>query len=75
MLEQKYPIVKDLREEIELVWINPDRTEDPTALEGFGLTMADIDDAEARLARFAPFLMACFPETRESGGIIESVLF
>ena len=74
MLEQKYPIVKDLREETELVWVNPNRTEDPTVLEGFGLSMADIDDAEARLARFAPFLMACFPETRESGGIIESVL-
>lgn len=73
-LERKFPMVKDLREETELVWINPDRTEDPASLEGFGLTMADIDDAEARLARFAPFIMACFPETRDSGGIIESVL-
>ena len=27
------------------------------------ITMADIDDAEARLARFAPFLMKKFPET------------
>lgn len=73
-LERACPLVKDLREETELVWINPDKTDDPAALEGFGLSMADIDDAEARLARFAPFIMACFPETQASGGIIESVL-
>ena len=31
-LEKKFPIVKDLREETELVWINPDRTADQSAL-------------------------------------------
>lgn len=34
----------------------------------------DIDEAEARLARFAPYIMAAFPETKVSGGIIESPL-
>lgn len=38
------------------------------------LTMADVEDAEARLQRFAPFIMKCFPETKDRGGIIESVL-
>ena len=34
----------------------------------------DIEDAEARLQRFAPYIAAAFPETAKSGGIIESEL-
>lgn len=37
-------------------------------------SMEDIDDAEARLARFAPYMMKAFPETEGSKGIIESQL-
>ncbi len=36
--------------------------------------MEDVEDAEERLKRFAPFIMRCFPETRDRGGIIESDL-
>ena len=73
-LEESYPIVKELRQETELVWINPNKTAWAQGSKEIELTMADIDDAEARLKRFAPFIMKCFPETREKGGIIESVL-
>ena len=38
------------------------------------LTMADVDDAEARLQRFAPFIKRCFPETDAADGMIESAL-
>lgn len=34
----------------------------------------DIQDTEARLGRFAPFIKACFPETEATDGIIESPL-
>ena len=37
-----------------------------------GLTQADVNDAHARLARFAPYLAKAFPETAAKGGIIES---
>ncbi len=37
-----------------------------------GLTADDVQDAHARLQRFAPYLAAAFPETAASGGIIES---
>ena len=38
------------------------------------LGMRDVEDAAARLARFAPYLAKAFPETAKSGGIIESDL-
>ena len=34
--------------------------------------MEDIDDAEARLERFAPYIKKQFPETEKDGGLIES---
>ncbi len=58
----------------EVIWINPDKIPFADSKDSCELTMADIDDAEARLQRFAPFIMKCFPETEERGGIIESVL-
>ena len=69
-LFERFPILERIQNEEEIVWINPDRTD----IIGDGLTMKDIDDAEARLKRFAPFIMKCFPETAERGGIIESAL-
>ena len=36
--------------------------------------MSDIEDAEKRLARFAPFIKKCFPETEPQNGLIESPL-
>lgn len=38
------------------------------------LGMRDVEDAAARLTRFAPYLAKAFPETAKSGGIIESDL-
>ncbi|EXB27526.1 D-serine ammonia-lyase [Acinetobacter baumannii 1437282] len=69
-----YPIVKDLIELKETVWFNPSFTTLEQGLPYVGLTQADIDDARDRLQRFAPYLMAVFPETRISHGIIESEL-
>lgn len=54
----------------EIFWINPKKGDNGNC----PFTMADINDAEARLARFAPYIMAAFPETEATGGIIESPL-
>ncbi len=67
-------ILKELQAGQEIAWINPHQADFETGRRQSKLTMADIDEAEARLARFAPFIMACFPETRETKGIIESAL-
>lgn len=61
----------------QLVWINPEagRTEtEEEQAQAVKLTMADVDDAEARLQRFAPFIKRCFPETDAADGMIESAL-
>ena len=64
------PIVSDIAEYKEVFWLNTHK--DSEAPLPFG--MDDIDDAESRLARFAPYLAKAFPETAKSGGIIESDL-
>lgn len=69
---KELPIVQKLSGEEETVWVNPKKV--PFAESRLELGMADIDDAEARLKRFAPFIMKCFPETEKDRGLIESVL-
>ncbi|MBQ6508605.1 MAG: D-serine ammonia-lyase [Flexilinea sp.] len=51
-------------------WRNPDLTSRPE----FTFTAEDIEDAEARLQRFAPWIAQRFPETAPAEGIIESPL-
>ncbi|UUM26442.1 D-serine ammonia-lyase [Acinetobacter colistiniresistens] len=73
-LVTRYPIVKDLIELKESIWFNPEFTTLEQGLPYVGLNQSDIDDARDRLARFAPYLMAVFPETLATQGIIESEL-
>lgn len=68
------PIVDKLARAEECLWLNPHLTAAEKAFEDVSLTMADINDAEARLLRFAPFIEARFPQTRPDGGLIESPL-
>lgn len=58
------------------VWINPDYlpVEVTDGLCQLVVPDSAIDDAEARLARFAPFIRRRFPETEPTNGLIESPL-
>ena len=67
-------LLKKVAEGKEVVWINENLEKTEDAMAKINITMADIDDAEARLARFAPFLMKKFPETIPTNGLIESPL-
>lgn len=67
-------LLKQVANGEEVVWINENLKPTAQAMEQIDITMADIDDAEARLARFAPFLMKKFPETIPTNGLIESPL-
>ncbi len=73
-LLQRDPVLPRVAAAEEVCWINPRLRPAAEALAGMELSMADIRDAEARLARFAPFIAVCFPETAAQGGIIESPL-
>lgn len=73
-LIQEHPLVSRIRDAEEVIWINPDKVPFAECEKEWELGMEDIDDAEKRLARFAPLIVRCFPETEASGGIIESPL-
>ncbi|EQO13895.1 D-serine dehydratase 1 [Escherichia coli HVH 28 (4-0907367)] len=70
----QYPLVKDLVALQETTWFNPGTTSLAEGLPYVGLTEQDVQDAHARLSRFAPYLAKAFPETAATGGIIESEL-
>ena len=70
----KDPVLPRVAAGDEVVWINPRRRPAGEALASLPLGMEDILDAEARLARFAPFIRLRFPETEPTRGLIESPL-
>ena len=75
-LIKTHPLIQSLVKLEEVSWFNPAIAPGSTA-EGMtkvGLGPADIEDASARLTRFAAYIRKAFPETEASGGIIESVV-
>src|SRR5450830_253826 len=72
VLRADFPLIDTLTVLQPLGWFNPAIAPVAEALGDVGLTLDDVEDASARLARFAPYLAKVFPETQASGGIIES---
>ena len=73
-LVRECPIVAELADGKEVFWINEKKKSFADAIAACELSSADVRDASDRLRRFAPYFMAAFPETRATGGIIESPL-
>jgi D-serine dehydratase len=73
-LLKKDPVLPRVAAAEEVLWVNPKLQPAKEGLTKTELGMADIADAAARLARFAPFIQACFPETAPRKGLIESPL-
>lgn len=71
---EKEPVLKDVADQKETVWINKKKKTGQAVWENFPFDEKDIEDAEARLKRFAPLLMEYFDDTKETNGIIESPL-
>ena len=69
-----HPLLGRLTRLEPLSWFNPALAPTAQALGDVPLTLADVDDASARLDRFASYLRVVFPETEASAGIIESPL-
>ena len=72
--EEEIPVIKEMAQAKEVVWINPDKTTYEKSKKDCVLGPEDVEDAEKRLLRFAPLIEAYFPETRKHHGLIESPL-
>lgn len=68
------PLLGALTRREELFWVNPGRAPFATVRDTLSLSAADIDEASARLDRFAAYFESAFPETATNRGIIESPL-
>lgn len=71
---QDYPLFADVFAGTPVSWRNSARVPFSEAINDIVLTKEDVQQASARLQRFAPFLAEAFPEVTASGGIIESEL-
>ncbi|MCQ2550753.1 MAG: D-serine ammonia-lyase [Clostridia bacterium] len=67
---EEFPQVKEMADEKEIFWLNPRLGEE----RELSFSIADIEDAQARLDRFSSYIMKAFPETEVTKGIIESPL-
>lgn len=68
------PILTDIIHEKETLWLNADKLPFPDALALSELKAAAVQDASERLKRFASYFQSVFPETRATGGLLESPL-
>ena len=62
-LEKREILFTDIKNAIEVEWINKFKLPNDEAIIRSTLTMSDVDSAEARLRRFAPFIKMVFPES------------
>lgn len=63
-------IIEDLKSLKEIIWYNPNYMNFDEFKDGLPINIEDVQDAEARLKRFAPYIEKVFPEVKS--GIIES---
>ncbi|MFT5706232.1 MAG: D-serine dehydratase [Oceanospirillaceae bacterium] len=70
--DKSHPLLVPMSQKEEVFWFNSHYQ----SMQDVELTLAlsDIEDANARLLRFAPYFMKVFPETQQNKGIIESPL-
>ena len=66
------PLLRDLADQEPVAWFNPAATSTDAGLADSGLSASMVDDAAARLDRFAPWIAQAFPDTAEARGVIES---
>ena len=71
---KEFPIVSDILQRKEVVWMNDGLLPFSIALENSDLQASDVKEASARFGRFASYFRKVFPETEVSGGLLESPL-
>lgn len=71
-LQERFPLLNDLLAHKEILWKNPSIQATSAGLLATAITNEDVEEAAARLERFAPYIEKVFPETLPAKGIIES---
>lgn len=71
-LGETEPVLKALAKAQPVCWLNPDILPCAEGIALSGFSLAAVEDAAARLQRFAPYIATAFLETRKTSGIIES---
>lgn len=66
------PLIKQLVNLESLFWINQNKKSFAQEKDQVALSAADIDEAAARLDRFAPWIAQTFSDTQATNGLIES---
>lgn len=74
ILKEKHPLLNELISLKEVFWLNPHLEKFKVGIQKTPLTQKDVEEAEERLKRFAPYIAKVFPETAITNGIIESPL-
>jgi D-serine dehydratase len=69
---EEYPLFSEIINTQEVLWINNKYEKYSEGVKNISLSTMDVEDAEDRLKRFAPYIEKVFPETAKMGGIIES---
>lgn len=72
---QQDAVINQLKSATPVFWQNPKLAPFEQAATDVGLTETDVDEAIARLQRFAPYIERVFPETQAANGIIESPFY
>lgn len=74
ILREANPYVRALAQGNPMHWNNPQVLSAVEGIAHSGFTLKEVEEAAARLERFAPYLEKVFPQTRPAHGIIESPL-
>lgn len=70
----KVKYLSDIMNLEPVFWVNKTKPNFSQASADCQYSMADVQDAADRLARFAPFIAKEFPETQDNHGLIESTI-
>ena len=68
--EARVPEIAAAVEKKPVGWVNPRLVSMKELPKDLAVTVEDIDDAEARLERFAPYIKKQFPETEKDLSLI-----
>lgn len=73
-MADKQTLLNNIKATNNVFWKNTLKLDFEDAKKVGRFSKKDVDDAEARLNRFAPYLATVFPDTQATNGIIESEL-